>query len=125
MQSEAGPKDSQPGESRDLLFQCQQCGAALIVDRLAAGMTVRCQNCGKPTPVPQSDPAPPEPKKGAETDKLAELQRHLKENDSQRTEVQGYINQLNIQLHRWKLRLQSLEERKVALTAEISQLKAS
>ena len=44
-------------------------------------------------------------------ERLAELRRHLKENESQRTEVNGYINQLSIQLHRWQLRIQTLDER--------------
>ena len=50
---------------------------------------------------------------------LTDLQRKLKENESQRTEVTGYINQLSIQLHRWKLRLQTLNERKSELEEEL------
>lgn len=52
-------------------------------------------------------------------EKEAELGRKLKENESQRTEITGYINQLNIQLHRWQLRLQTLNERNAELKAEI------
>ena len=37
-----------------------------------------------------------------------------KENESQRTEIPGYINQHSIQLHRWQL-----NERKKELAAEI------
>jgi len=47
------------------------------------------------------------------------LQRKLKENEAQRTEVTGYINQLSIQVHRWKLRLQTLNERKTELEEEL------
>jgi len=43
----------------------------------------------------------------------------LKENESQRTEITSYINQLSIQLHRWKLRLQTLNERKTELEEEL------
>jgi chromosome segregation ATPase len=50
---------------------------------------------------------------------MTDLQRKLKENESQRTEVTGYINQLSIQLHRWKLRLQTLNERKTELEGEL------
>ncbi len=50
---------------------------------------------------------------------LTDLQRKLKENESQRTEITGYINQLSIQLHRWKLRLQTLNERKSELEEEL------
>jgi chromosome segregation ATPase len=55
-------------------------------------------------------------------EKLDELQRHLKENESQRTEINGYINQLSIQLHRWQLRLQTLNERNKELNNAICNL---
>ncbi len=50
---------------------------------------------------------------------LAKLQHCLKENESQRIEITSYINQHSIQLHRWQLRLQTLEERKKELMDEI------
>jgi chromosome segregation ATPase len=50
---------------------------------------------------------------------LEELKRRVKENESQRTEVTGHINQLNIQLHRWQLRLNMLNERHKELQAEL------
>ncbi|MGH8092999.1 MAG: hypothetical protein ACREIF_05955 [Chthoniobacterales bacterium] len=76
-------------------------------------MTLKCQRCGAPTTVPHAYPS------GSEStpERLAELRRHLKENESQRTEVKGYINQLSIQLHRWQLRLQALDERNNELTS--------
>lgn len=55
----------------------------------------------------------------ASPNEMTDLQRQLKENESQRTEVTGYINQLSIQLHRWKLRLQTLNERKAELENEL------
>ena len=51
--------------------------------------------------------------------KVSDLLRQLKENESQRTEVTGYINQLSIQLHRWQLRMKTLKERQEKLEAEI------
>jgi chromosome segregation ATPase len=78
-------------------------------------MTLNCQRCGKPTLVPTT-PASANPIAPQE---LTDLQRKLKENESQRTEVTGYINQLSIQLHRWKLRLQTLNERKTELEEEL------
>jgi hypothetical protein len=54
----------------------------------------------------------------------ADLEHCLKENESQRTEITGYINQLNIQLHRWQLRLQTLNERKQQLEAELASRKS-
>ena len=77
-------------------------------------MTLNCQRCGKPTLVPMvSASATSAPQD------LTDLQRKLKENESQRTEITGYINQLSIQLHRWKLRLQTLNERKTELEEEL------
>src|SRR4029079_18153827 len=90
----------------------------------AAGMSLPCQKCSKLTVVPMSPgsevsgqaapgmTATPESEANA---KVAELRRQLKENDSQRTEVTSYINQTSIQLHRWQLRLQTLEERRKTL----------
>ena len=55
--------------------------------------------------------------------RVDELRRQLKENESQRTEITGYINQLSIQLHRWQLRLQTLNERKQQLEADLCSAK--
>src|ERR1043165_533639 len=102
-------------ETGDLLFKCQHCASPLIVDAAAAGMTLNCQRCGKPTVVPMMSV----PANTASPQELTDLQRKLKENESQRTEITGYINQLSIQLHRWKLRLQTLNERKNELDEEL------
>jgi len=51
--------------------------------------------------------------------RISDLQHQLKENESQRTEITSYINQLSIQLHRWQLRLQTLNERQQKLEAEL------
>jgi len=48
-----------------------------------------------------------------------EIRGKLTENESQRAEVTGYINQLTIQLHRWQLRLQTLNDRKAQLEKEL------
>ncbi len=105
---------------RDLFFSCEHCGVALVVDASAAGMTLSCQQCGRPTVVPSAE-APLAGNGGQLTpERLAELERQLKENESQRTEINGYINQLQIQLHRWQLRLQTLESRQRELTTEIA-----
>lgn len=53
-------------------------------------------------------------------ERISQLEHQLKENDSQRTEVTSYINQLSIQVHRWKLRLQTLEERQAKLKEELA-----
>ncbi|MBV9009324.1 MAG: hypothetical protein JO354_09195 [Verrucomicrobia bacterium] len=100
----------QPSAGRDIVFRCGTCDGALIVDAAAAGMTLNCQHCGQSTTVPLAQASA----------RMAEIQRELRENESQRTEVTGYINQLCIQIHRWKLRLQTLNERKSELEAELA-----
>ena len=98
----------------DILFHCQHCKAALTVNRAAAGLSMTCHNCGKLTAIPK----PVE----ADASKLAyaeEIRGKLRENQSQRDEVIGHINQLTIQLHRWQLRMQTLDERKAQLEKEL------
>jgi hypothetical protein len=126
--------------SKDITFACSHCASPLVVDAAAAGMTLPCQRCGKPTLVPKISlidrgraVSEPNNKGGpgsvgqsgsvgpSGSDRVAELRRQLKENESQRTEVTGYINQLSIQLHRWQLRLQTLEERRQQLDSDLSE----
>ena len=79
-------------------------------------MNLACQKCGEQTPVPTPD--------GPSANALAyadEIRGKLTENESQRAEVTGYINQLTIQLHRWQLRLQTLNDRKAQLEKELGQ----
>ena len=103
--------------AKDIHFACSHCSHPLVVDAAAAGMSLPCQKCGKPTVVPTAGSAP---STGAEPNsKVTELRRQLKENESQRTEVTSYINQLSIQLHRWQLRLQTLEERRKQLENDL------
>ena len=104
--------------SPDIVFACAHCSTSFVVDAAAAGMTLDCQKCGKPTTVPASSAT----RSGEESAKISDLQRQLKENESQRTEITGYINQLGIQLHRWQLRLQSLNERQKKLQAELAEI---
>jgi ribosomal protein L37AE/L43A len=99
----------------DIFFHCQHCKSALVVNRGAAGLSLTCQKCGKLTAVP----TPEEPDAGARA-YAEEVRGKLKENDSQRAEVTGYINQLTIQLHRWQLRLQTLNERKEQLEKDLN-----
>jgi phage FluMu protein Com len=103
----------------DIFFRCEHCNTSLVVNRAAAGMSLRCQRCDKLTAVPK----PSEPAAG-DLARLQRIQRRLTENESQRTEATSYINQLNIQLHRWQLRLQTLNERKQQLEKELALVKA-
>ncbi len=121
MQQTTGSAFSAQESSRDIIFACTHCSASFVVDSAAAGLTLDCQKCGKPTTVPS------QPLEVAAGDpvKISDLQRQLKENESQRTEITGYINQLSIQLHRWQLRLQTLKERQEKLQAELAAISDS
>ena len=101
----------------DITFACVHCSSALVVDSAAAGMTLECQRCGKPTPVP----AIPVRETGSAkvAAQIDDIKRQLKENESQRTEITSYINQLSIQLHRWQIRIQTLDARHKELTDEV------
>ena len=77
-------------------------------------MMLACQKCGEQTPVPKVE----EPNATAFA-YAEEVRSKLNENESQRAEVTGYINQLTIQLHRWQLRLQTLNERKAQLENDL------
>lgn len=119
MQLSPGPTSPlSPVTQSDIVFACDHCAASLVVDVAAAGLAVECQRCTKPTRVP--NPVA-EQAVGAAL-KFSELQHQLKENESQRTEITGYINQLSIQLHRWQLRLQTLNERQKKLQTELATL---
>ena len=121
MPSNTAPAETAIPASQDIIFACTHCSTSLVVDAAAAGMTLDCQQCGKPTKVPASSLEP----SAEEPAKISELQRQLKENESQRTEITGYINQLSIQLHRWQLRLQTLNERQKKLQAELGEITPS
>jgi len=119
------PSQSSANTAHDIVFQCPHCHATLKLDRATAGTTLKCESCQQLIRVPRSrsaekasDQAEP-----ANPKQPADLEGCLKENESQRTEVTGYINQLNIQLHRWQLRLQMLNERKQQLEAELASRK--
>ena len=116
MQPSSGATAETRPPSSDIVFACTHCATQFVVDAAAAGATVKCDNCSKPTTVPLQnvERAPGDPIR------VADLQHQLKENESQRTEVSGYINQLTIQVQRWQLRLQTLNERHKKLQAELA-----
>ena len=121
MQAGGNTATTAPAPGGDILFACSHCGSSFVVDAAAAGVTLRCQSCGEQTTVPQRPVAPV----AENPSRLSDLQHQLKENESQRTEVTGYMNQLNIQLHRWQLRLQTLNDREKKLQTELEQLSGS
>ncbi len=103
---------------RDIFFRCEHCNMSLVVNRAATGICVSCERCGKLTAVPKTS-AP----FADYVARLQGIQRRLTENESQRTEATGYINQLNIQWHRWQVRLQTLNEHKQQLEKELALVK--
>jgi len=108
-----------PVPGTDIVFACSHCATSFVVDGAAAGVTLQCQKCGKPTTVPKPTPETA----GENSVRISDLQHQLKENESQRTEITSYINQHSIQLHRWQLRLKSLNERQQKLEAELASLR--
>ena len=112
--------------ARKIVFQCPRCRTTLRVDPTAAGTTLNCEECQKLIRVPGKRAASKAPAEAAPVNpkKTAELERCLKENESQRTEVTGQMNQLNNQLHRCQLRLQTLNQRKQQLEKELNSPKA-
>jgi transcription elongation factor Elf1 len=106
-----------PEPAGDIVFACTHCAMSYVVDAAAAGATVQCQKCGQQTTVPAGGNAPVN---AVNELLISDLQHQLKENESQRTEITSYINQLSIQLHRWQLRLKSLNERQQKLQSELA-----
>jgi chromosome segregation ATPase len=103
----------------EVIFLCQHCKAELVLQPDETKLSMKCVQCGKLTAIPRSQ------KRAVVVDPAAqieEIQRKLTENASQTTEVTGYINQASIQLHRWQLRLQQLNERKEQLEKELAAL---
>lgn len=93
-------------------IRCPQCGASHVVSGNATRSSLDCQRCGTTIPLASAKTT------AASAAPADDLQRQLQENQSQRTEITGYINQLNIQLHRWQLRLQQLEARRQQLESQ-------
>lgn len=116
MMQETGTAASDTTQSSaDIYFQCSHCSASLVVDRAASGLTLNCQRCGQPTVVPRASG------NAHAAEVIADLERQLRENESQRTEITNYINQLSIQLHRWQHRLTMLNDRHDKILANIKE----
>ena len=137
---------------RDIVFDCPHCRGELVVDQDGAGMTLACSHCGRNVTVPSrvtttSAPAvrPDDGAAAAAQDpqtamrvfgfdtqtpeqvhkRLEELKGHMKENQSQTTEMRGHVNRATIELHRLQLRLQKLQDRGAAIEAEVLAAKAA
>jgi primosomal protein N' len=135
---------------RDIVFECPHCRGELVVDMDGAGMKVACALCNRAIVVPdyhgpslqflQAATAKltkaiqtarnASPKKfhfeGRSSDELkriqSELQRALRESQAQTTEVRGHIHHATIQLHRYQLKLEVIQERQSELKVELDAL---
>jgi predicted RNA-binding Zn-ribbon protein involved in translation (DUF1610 family) len=135
---------------RDIVFDCPNCGGELAIDMDGAGMEVHCAHCGKALLVPEYH-GPSLQFLQAATSKLAkaiqaarnaspkkfhfeartsedlnrrqnELQRALRESQTQLTEIKGHIHHATIQLHRCQLKMEVIQERQSELKAELDAL---
>jgi DNA-directed RNA polymerase subunit RPC12/RpoP len=135
---------------RDIVFDCSNCGGELAIDMDGAAMEVSCAHCGTKLTVPEYHGPSLQflqaatsklakaiqaarnatPKKhqfeGRTADELkrrqTELQRALRETQAQLTEVKGHIHHATIQLHRYQLRLEVIQERQTELKSELDAL---
>jgi len=135
---------------RDIVFDCPHCRGELVIDMDGAGMQVNCALCGGGLTVPDYDGPSLQflqvataklakavqgarndtPRKfhfeGRPRDELkrrqSELQREILESQSQTTEVKGHIHHATIQLHRYQLKLEVIQERQSELKAELNAL---
>lgn len=119
---------------RDIVFDCEHCEKQLVIDRDGSGRAFDCPHCGGNVTVPDYDVYIRQKQEEeekirpvynyqdmSEEDLLEKEQlliRQLKENQSQRTEIQGHINKETIQLHRRKLQLQKLLDKQQDLASQ-------
>jgi predicted Zn finger-like uncharacterized protein len=135
---------------RDIVFDCPQCGGELAIDMDGAGMEVQCAHCGHVLTVPEYH-GPSLQFLQAATSKLAkaiqaarnaspkkfhfegnteddlkhrqnELQHALHESQTQLAEIKGHIHHATIQLHRYQLKVEVIQERQSELKAELDAL---
>jgi len=125
---------------RDIVFDCPKCGGELAIDMDGTGMEVNCAHCGNALQFLQAATSKlakaiqaarnASPKKfrfeGRTRDDLNrrqnELQRALRESQTQLTEIKGHIHHATIQLHRYQLKLEVIQERQSELKAELDAL---
>jgi predicted RNA-binding Zn-ribbon protein involved in translation (DUF1610 family) len=153
--SSPGPAEGAEIEvtERDIVFDCPHCGGELVIDQAGAGMQVDCPFCHMTVDVPEyKGPSlrflqtatatlaksiqtsravtpksyefqalPVEDLKRCQT----ELQRALRENQAQATEIKGHIHHATIQMHRFRQKLEVNQERQADLKAELEAVQAA
>jgi hypothetical protein len=132
---------------RDIVFECPHCHGELVVDLEGAGMSLACVHCGQTVTVPEYH-GPSLHFLEAATSKLtealrnarkgsprkfdfsnrsaaelvtrrAELERQSQEIQAQSAEIRGQVNHALIQLHRYQLKLDMLNESQAELETEL------
>jgi hypothetical protein len=132
---------------RDIVFECPHCHEELVVDFEGAGLAFNCVHCGQSVTVPEyhgpslafleqatskltealRNARRAAPKKfdlaGRTADELmerrTELERQLEEVRAQAAEIRGQVNHAMIQLHRYQLKLEMLNESHAELEIEL------
>lgn len=132
--------------TRDILFECPSCGKSLVVDESAEGLTINCPQCrinvivppkprpaAPPPPAPAApakpavaaEPAPGAPAKPPAVDvaglqkRLSGVTQHLKELQTQRTELANRVTSNLNDINRDMLMMARLES---SLTHAIGEL---
>jgi hypothetical protein len=132
---------------RDVVFECPHCRGELVVDLEGAGLSLTCVHCGQTVTVPEYH-GPSLHFLEAATSKLtealrnarkgsprkfdfshrsatelaarrSELELQVQEIQAQAVELRGQVNHALIQLHRYQLKLEMLNESQVELETEL------
>jgi hypothetical protein len=132
---------------RDIVFECPHCHGELVVDLEGAGLSLICVHCGQTVTVPEYH-GPSLHFLEAATSKLTEalrnarkgsprkfdltyrpaadlvarrteLERQSQEIQAQSAELRGQVNHALIQLHRYQLKLEMLNESHAELETEL------
>jgi transcription elongation factor Elf1 len=132
---------------RDIVFECPHCQGELVVDLEGAGLSLPCVHCGQVVTVPEYHgpslhfleaatskltDALRNARKGSprqfdlnnrSAEELAarqtELERQNQEIQAQAVELRGQVNHALIQLHRYQLKLEMLNESQAELETEL------
>ena len=132
---------------RDIVFECPHCHGELVVDLEGAGLSLACVHCGQTVTVPEYHgpslhfleaatskltDALQEARKGSPRKldfsnrsreeliaRRTELERQSEEIQAQSVELRGQVNHALIQLHRYQLKLEMLNESQAELETEL------
>jgi hypothetical protein len=132
---------------RDIVFECPHCRGELVVDLDGAGLQLACTLCGGEVTIPpykgpslqylqavtaklteaireqRQSPSTRFNFEGEAAEALAarrkELERNLRESEALAAEIRSQIHHATIQLHRHRLRLEMLQQKRNELEREL------